>query len=88
MNQPVLDTTVKADHIVRLPDDWPVGLPVRIVAKPLTGDTLLDHYQPRSEIGRLALAARRAYIESGGKLLTADEINEGVRRRRGGLDDD
>lgn len=88
MNHPVFDTTVKADHIVRLPDDWPVGLSVRIEAKPLTGDAVLDHYQPRGEIGRLVLAARRAYIESGGKLLSADEINQEVRRRRGGLDDD
>ena len=34
---------------------------------------------------RLALAARKAYIEAGGKLLTADEINEEVRQRRGGV---
>lgn len=88
MNNLVFDATVNADHLVRLPDDWPVGMRVRIAAEPLTGDAVVDHYQPRTEIGRLALAARRAYIESGGKLLTVDDINEEVRRRRGGVSDD
>jgi len=36
----------------------------------------------------LALAARRAYLKASGKLLTADEINAEVRRRRGGVSDD
>jgi len=69
------------------PDQEPVGTLVRIHLEPLTGDKLVDSYQPCTEIGRLTLAARRAYIEAGGKLLTADEINEEVRRRRGGVTD-
>jgi len=43
---------------------------------------------PRTEIGRLALAARKAYIESGGKLLSAEEISAEVSRRRGGVSDE
>jgi nitrous oxide reductase accessory protein NosL len=49
---------------------------------------LVDEYWPRTKIGRLALAARKAYIESGGKLLNFDEINAEVRSRRGGLSDE
>ena len=50
----------------------------------LPSDRLVDAYRPRTKIGRLALAARKAYIESGGKLLTFDEISAEVRSRRGG----
>jgi len=50
-------------------------------------DPILDHYQPRTEIGHKLLALRRVYLESGGKLMTWDEIDEEVRRRRGGLSD-
>ncbi|MEE4379484.1 MAG: hypothetical protein V2J55_18515 [Candidatus Competibacteraceae bacterium] len=81
------ETRVNTDHLVRLPDDLPVGALVRIHVEPLTVPALAERYQPRTEIGRLALAARKAYIETGGKLLTAEEINEEVRRRRGGVAD-
>jgi hypothetical protein len=50
-------------------------------------DRLVDEYRPRTKIGRLALAARKACIESGGKLLTFDEVNAEVRSRRGGRSD-
>ena len=51
-------------------------------------DRLVDEYRPRTKIGRFALAARKAYSESGGKLLTFDEINAEVRSQRGGLSDE
>ena len=54
----------------------------------LPTDRLVDEYWPRTKIGRLALAARKAYIESGGKLLNFDEINAEVRSRRGGRSDE
>ncbi|AUB82644.1 hypothetical protein [Candidatus Thiodictyon syntrophicum] len=54
----------------------------------LTDDPMTGDYQPRTEIGRLALAARKAYIAGGGELLNADEISAEVRRRRGGLADE
>lgn len=41
-------------------------------------------YDPRTDLGRLALAARREYFAAGGKPLSRDEINEEVARRRGG----
>lgn len=56
--------------------------------KPLTGDAVVDHYQPRTELGRKLIELRRAYIESGGKLMSWDEINEAVRERRGGASHD
>lgn len=88
MNSLTFEAQIDEDHRVHIPDELPVGTRVRIHVEPLTGDAVVDHYEPRTEIGRLALAARKAYIEAGGKLLTADEISEEVRRRRGGVSDD
>lgn len=42
-------------------------------------------YEPRTELGRLARAARKAYFAAGGKPLTREEINAEVSRRRGGV---
>ena len=61
---------------------------VEMPVGPLTGDTVVDHYQPRTELGRKLIELRRAYIESGGKLMTQDEILAEVRRRRGESDGD
>ncbi len=50
-----------------------------------TGSDLADiEYEPRTELGRLALAARREYFAAGGKPLTREEINAEVASRRGG----
>lgn len=51
--------------------------------RPLTGDAVVDHYQPRTELGRKLIALRRSYIEGGGKLMTQDEILAELRRNRG-----
>ena len=85
MNSLTFEARVNAEHLVLVPEEVPVGTLVRIRIEPLTGDPLLDNYQPRTEIGRLALAARKAHIEAGGQLLSWDEINEEVRQRRGGV---
>lgn len=37
--------------------------------------------RPKTELGRLVLEARQKYIDGGGKLLSADEINEKIGRR-------
>ena len=47
-------------------------------------------YVPRTELGRLAIAACREYIASGGRLLSPEEIEREVAERRDGthlLDD-
>lgn len=54
----------------------------------LTDDAVVDHYQPRTELGRKLIELRRAYIENGGTLMTQDEVLAEVRRRRGERDDD
>ena len=54
----------------------------------LTGDAVVDHYQPKTELGRKLIELRRAYIEGGGKLMTQDEILAEVRERRGEIDDE
>lgn len=35
---------------------------------------------PKTELGKLALEARKKYIDGGGKLLSDDEINERIGR--------
>ncbi len=90
MSAIVFEATVAADHQLHftLPDQLPVGCPVKVTVETIMEEAKVEHFQPRTEIGRLALAARQAYIEGGGKLLSLDEINEEVRRRRGGVADE
>ena len=45
-------------------------------------------YRPRTELGEKLLALRRAYIEKGGRLLSAGELEEELRSCRGGVGDD
>ncbi len=50
-----------------------------------TGANLADlGYEPRTELGRLALAVRGEYFAAGGKPFTREEINAEVASRRGG----
>lgn len=47
-------------------------------------------YEPRTELGRAVIAARREYFAAGGRPLSREEINREVAERRGGthlLDD-
>lgn len=88
MSATVIETVVSADHLFLLPEELPVGCPVKITVEPLVHDAVAGHHEPRTEIGRLALVARRVHLERGGKLLSRDEINEEVRRRRGGIPDE
>ena len=87
MHSLTFETNVPTDHLLHLPDDLPAGILVRITVERLMDDTMTEDYQPRTDIGRLALAARKAYLADGGKLRSADEISEEVSRRRGGLYD-
>ncbi len=73
------------DHLLRLPEDLPVGSVVRVTIQPRDDQSEI---RARTDIGRLALAARREYLEAGGRLLNADEIAHEVHRRRAGVDDD
>lgn len=53
-----------------------------------TGDLVVDHYRPRTELGRQLVELRRAYILEGGKLLNWEELDEEIRERRGGVVDE
>jgi len=72
MNNLNFEVRINADHFMRMPDELPVGTLVRIHVEPLTGDDVVDRYEPHTEIGHLALAVRKSYLKAGGKLLTAD----------------
>ena len=104
MNAVIFETVVTDDHQFNrnLPTSWPTGCRLRVVIEPildeapeekessraLTGDAVVDHYQPRTELGRKLIELRRAYIERGGKLMNWDEVNAEVCERRGGVADD
>ncbi|WP_295444828.1 hypothetical protein [uncultured Thiodictyon sp.] len=88
MHALTFETNVPTDHLLHLPDDLPAGVLVRITVERVTQDPITEDYQPRTEIGRLALAARKAHLAGGGKLLSTEEISAEVRRRRGGLSDE
>jgi len=50
-------------------------------------EDMLPDYRPRTELGENLLALRRAYIEKGGRLLSAGELEEELRSCRGGVGD-
>lgn len=52
----------------------------------MTGDPVVDSYQPRTELGRKLLSLRRAYVMAGGQLLDSDALDAEMRLRRGGVD--
>lgn len=62
------------------------GINIRIQTN-ITGDTVVDNYRPRTELGRKLLALRRAYVISGGHLLDSDSLDVEVQLRRGGIAD-
>lgn len=50
-------------------------------------DAVVNNFKPRTELGRKLLALRRAYLESGGKLLDKDALDKELQLRRGGITD-
>ncbi|MBK1704384.1 hypothetical protein [Halochromatium glycolicum] len=57
-------------------------------AATVTPDPVVEHFEPRTELGRRLWTLRRKHVEQGGKLLTPEEIDAEVRERRGGIVDD
>lgn len=45
----------------------------------LTGDSVVDNYRPRTELGRKLLALRRAYVAAGGELIDGEELDAEVQ---------
>lgn len=104
MNAVIFETVVTDEHQLNcnLPASLPTGCRLRVVIEPipdvapmenkssraLTGDAVVDHYQPKTELGRKLIELRRAYVEGGGKRMSWDEIDAEVRERRGGVADD
>ncbi len=62
------------------------GVTIRVCAV-FTGDTVVDNYRPRTELGRKLLALRRAYVTTGGHLLDGNALDAEVQLRRGGVVD-
>ncbi|MCL1825809.1 MAG: hypothetical protein FWG26_07720 [Betaproteobacteria bacterium] len=60
------------------------GADIRVNSS-LTGDSVVDNYRPRTELGRKLLALRRAYVIAGGQLLDDEALDAEVQLRRGGL---
>lgn len=53
----------------------------------LQAEDWIGGFQPRTGLGKKLLALRRAYIASGGKLMSATALDDELRHRRGGVDD-
>lgn len=62
------------------------GMTIRINTT-LTGDSVVDNYRPRTELGRKLLALRRAYVTTGGQLLDGEALEAEMQLRRGGAAD-
>lgn len=84
----VLPETLTPLPVQEMPSVWHSSEGVATGSEPLTGDAVVDSYQPRTELGRKLIERRRAYVKAGGKLLSWEEIDAEVRERRGGLADD
>lgn len=44
-------------------------------------------FRPKTGLGKRLLALRQAYVASGGRLVSAAELDDELRQRRGGVDD-
>jgi hypothetical protein len=47
----------------------------------------LSGFQPRTGLGKKLLALRRAYVASGGRLMSAAALDDELRHRRGSVED-
>ena len=83
-----IETEVTSDHHLdlKLPADFPAG-PVRVTVESVLPPES-DIFQSQTELGKRLLEIRRRAIAKGMELLSWDEVNEEVRRRRGGLGDE
>jgi len=55
------------------PDDPVVVTDDPVVVTDVTGDPVVDNYQPRTELGRMLINLRREYVAAGGQLGDADD---------------
>lgn len=62
----------------------PVSVSINSVSS-ITGDAVVDYYQPRTELGKKLLALRREYVINGGRLLAESELADEIHLRRGGV---
>ena len=72
-NLVVFESTIDADHLLRLPAELPAGLQVRVTIEPIR-QKRGEPDTTNSEIVRLLHTARQAYIDNGGRLMDQDEI--------------
>lgn len=82
MHSMSIETRVREDHLLYLPEELPVNSRIRITIETLEEDESSD-FQPRTPLGSRLLALRNQYIASGGTLLSADEIDAELEQRRG-----
>lgn len=90
MNAISFEVMVTSEHRLyfELPESLPVGSTLKVTLEPVVHDSVLDDYQPCTELGHRLVALRRNYLQSGGKLLTWPELDAEMRRRRGGVADE
>ena len=82
MHSMSIETRVREDHLLYLPEELPVNSLIRITIETLEEDESSE-FQPRTPLGSRLLALRNQYIASGGTSLSADEIDAELEQRRG-----
>ena len=88
MSQLSFEAQVERDHLVRVPDELPIGTRVRVMIEPL-GERAIDaEAPPVSALGQRLAAIRQRAIERGMVLKSADEILADVHEGRAEAADD
>lgn len=88
MTQLTFETHIQNDHLVRLPDELPVGARIRITVEPLPASKPGGASETTSALGQRLAAIRRRAIDTGMTLQCADEILAEVHEGRAEAGDD
>jgi len=88
MSQLSFEAQVESDHLVRVPEDLPIGTRVRVMIEPITERPTGTGTPRVSALGQRLAAVRQRAVDRGMVLKSADEIlAEGHEGRAEAADD-
>lgn len=82
MSQLSFETRIEPEHLVRVPEELPIGTRVRVMIEPLAERAINTDAHPVSALGQRLAAIRQRAIERGMVLKSADEILAEVHEGR------
>jgi len=88
MNEITFETRIEPEHLVHVPEKFPIGTRVRVMIEPLDDPATDVAAPPVSVLGQRLAAIRRRAIERGMVLKSADEILAEVHEGRAEAADD